>query len=98
MLGALKGHRYLHGLYGCRSGERAPGALYVNAGIGASRFDLRLGDRARREVAAFELGQLPGAFPEHHAEQRPSGRLRAAARERFGAEARRARRAGRQAA
>jgi len=92
-MGALRGQRYIHGLYGCRAGVRAPGAVYVNAGIGASRFDLRLGDRARREIAVFELGEQPGAFAEHHAEQRPSGRLRAEARRRFGAEARRERRA-----
>lgn len=79
-MGALGAHRYIHGLYGCRAGVRAPGALYVSAGIGASRVDLRLGDRGRREIAVFELGARPGAFPEHHGEQRPSGRLRAAAR------------------
>lgn len=79
-MGAFGSHRYIHGLYGCRHGLRAPGAVYVSAGIGASRIDLRLGERGRREIAVFELGERPGAFPEHHAEQRPSGRMRAAAR------------------
>jgi len=88
-MGSLGGQRYIHGLYGCRHGVRSPGALYVNAGIGASRFDLRLGERARREVAVFELGEAPGAFAEHHVEQRPVGRLRAAARRRLGADVRR---------
>jgi len=71
-LGALGGQRYIHGLYGCRAGRRAAGAVYVSAGIGAARVDLRLGERARREIAVFELGAAPGAFPEHHAEQRPA--------------------------
>lgn len=88
-MGSLGGQRYIHGLYGCRRGVRAPGALYVNAGIGASRFDLRLGERARREVAVFELGEAPGAFAEHHDEQPPAGRLRAAARRRLGTDVRR---------
>lgn len=69
-LPGLMGHRYVHGLYGCRLGERAPGALYVSAGIGASVFGLRLGERARREIPVFELGLAPGSFEEHHAEQR----------------------------
>jgi len=40
-----------------------------------------MGDRARREVALFELGALPGDFDEHHAEQdpRPVGRALAQA-------------------
>lgn len=71
MLGALGGHRYVHGLYGCRLGEFAQGAVYVSAGIGAAVVGVRLGERARREVAMFELGALPGDFDEHHAEQPP---------------------------
>lgn len=69
-LGTLGGHRYVHGLYGCRRQERAPGALYVSAGVGAAVFGVRLGDRGRPEVALFELGHEPGAIDdEHHAEQ-----------------------------
>ena len=30
---------------------------------------MRLGERAKREVAFFELGEQPGAFDEHHQEQ-----------------------------
>ncbi len=71
MLGALGGHRYVHGLYGCRLGKHAPGAVYVSAGIGAAVVGVRLGERARREVAMFELGFLPGDFGEHHSEQAP---------------------------
>ena len=65
-LGRLGGHKYVHGLYGDRTNG---GALYVGAGIGASVMPLRVGDRGRREVALFELGQSPGAFDEHHEEQ-----------------------------
>lgn len=75
-LAGLGGHRYIHGLYGCRWGQRHPGAVYVSAGIGAAVMAVRMGERARREVAVFELGALPGEFEEHHAEQdpRPVGR------------------------
>ncbi len=69
-LGALGGHRYVHGLYGCRRQETAPGAVYVSAGVGAAVFGVRLGERGRPEVALFELGQAPGAVDdEHHSEQ-----------------------------
>ncbi len=68
-LPGMMGHRYVHGLYGCRRGQRAPGALYVSAGIGASVFGLRLGERARREIPVFELGLAPGSIEEHHEEQ-----------------------------
>lgn len=68
-LGKWAGHRYVHGLYGCRNEDRAPGAVYVSAGIGASVFGLRVGERARPEVAIFELGHEPGSFDEHHSEQ-----------------------------
>ena len=69
--GRISGHRYVHGLYGARCpGVTGPrGAVYVGAGIGAAVMPLRLGDRAQPEVALFELGCLPGAFDEHHAEQ-----------------------------
>lgn len=67
-LGLLAGHRYVHGLYGDRSGA---GAVYVSAGIGASVVPLRVGDRARPEVAIFMLGAARSA-DEHHAEQQPT--------------------------
>lgn len=47
------------------------GAVYVGAGIGASVVPLRVGERARREVAVFELGAVPGSFEEHHPPQPP---------------------------
>ncbi len=68
-LGRLGRHRYIHGLYGCRHHEQDAGALYVNAGIGSSRVSLRLGERARPEVAVFDLHTRPGSFDEHHSEQ-----------------------------
>ncbi len=81
-VGKIAGHRYVHGLYGSRrqvlfeGGEATPhpeegeqGALYVGAGVGAAVMPLRLGERARREVATFELGTQPGAFEEHHDDQ-----------------------------
>jgi choline dehydrogenase-like flavoprotein len=43
--------------------------VYVGAGVGAAVVPLRLGERAKREVAFFELGEQPGAFDEHHQEQ-----------------------------
>lgn len=70
-LGKVIGHRYIHGLYGCRKGERNGGAVYVGAGVGAAVMPLRLGERARREVTIFELGTAPGSLDEHHAEQEP---------------------------
>ncbi len=71
ILGRVVGHKYVHGLYGTRRGERQ-GAVYVGAGIGAAVVPLRLGKRGRREVAVFELGASVGAFDEHHDEQDPS--------------------------
>lgn len=69
-IGRLAGHRYVHGLYGTRRAQLAPhGAVYVGAGIGAAVLPLRLGERGRREITMFELGAMPGAFDEHHAEQ-----------------------------
>jgi uncharacterized protein len=71
-LGKIAGHRYIHGLYGTRSRVgQGEGAVYVGAGIGASVMPLRLGERGQREVALFELGCPPGAFDEHHEEQKP---------------------------
>jgi uncharacterized protein len=68
-LGRIVGHRYIHGLYGTRSAPTPQGSVYVGAGIGAAVVPLRLGERARREVAMFELGALPGSFAEHHDDQ-----------------------------
>ncbi len=72
-LGKLVGHKYVHGLYGKRApnGEGAKGAVYVSAGIGAAMIPLRLGDRGRREIAVFELGNDAAQFDEHHDEQIP---------------------------
>jgi len=68
-VGKLAGHKYIHGLYGSRGIEDPKGAVYVGAGVGAAVVPLRLGERAKREVAFFELGTQPGAFDEHHEEQ-----------------------------
>jgi hypothetical protein len=68
-VGKLAGHKYVHGLYGSRGGEDPKGAVYVGAGVGAAIVPLRLGERAKREVAFFELGEQIGAFDEHHGEQ-----------------------------
>jgi predicted MPP superfamily phosphohydrolase len=68
-VGKLAGHKYIHGLYGSRGTEDPKGAVYVGAGVGAAIVPLRLGERAKREVAFFELGTQPGAFDEHHQEQ-----------------------------
>lgn len=70
-LGRMAGHRYVHGLYGCREKRRMDGAVYVGAGIGASVMPVRLGDRGRREIALFEVGAELGTVAEHHAEQEP---------------------------
>ena len=75
-LGKIAGHKYMHGLYGSRTGTRelpAGGAVYVGAGIGSSFIPFRVGERSRREVAVFELGVAPGSFDEHHGEQPPLG-------------------------
>ncbi len=66
-VGKLAGHKYVHGLYGSRAA--GAGAVYVGAGVGASVIPWRAGERGRREVTIFELGQSAGAFPEDHAEQ-----------------------------
>ena len=68
-VGKLAGHKYVHGLYGSRGADDPRGAVYVGAGVGAAVVPLRLGERAKREVAFFELGEQPGAFDEHHGEQ-----------------------------
>ncbi len=64
-------HRYVHGLYGCRDEERYPGALYVSAGIGSSRFSPRVGERAQPEVAIFDLRSDPHEVDEAFAERSP---------------------------
>jgi hypothetical protein len=78
MVGAIGGHRYIHGLYGTRArGAEPGGAVYVGAGIGAAVIPVRWGERAQREIAIFELGAHAGTFDEHHAEQAaPSPRRR----------------------
>ncbi|MCA9580780.1 MAG: metallophosphoesterase [Myxococcales bacterium] len=73
-IGHVVGHRYVHGLYGKRNprGVDDPrGAVYVGAGIGASVFPFRVGDRARREVTLFDLGKAPGSMEEPLPEQLP---------------------------
>jgi predicted MPP superfamily phosphohydrolase len=71
-IGRFGGHRYVHGLYGTRrSRDTSSGAVYVGAGIGAAVLPLRIGERGQREVAVFELGHAPGAFDEHHDDQKP---------------------------
>lgn len=69
--GRISGHRYVHGLYGTRERHTSLGAVYVGAGIGASVMPVRLGERGQREIAIFEVGEAPGSFDEHHAEQEP---------------------------
>lgn len=68
-LGHLVGHRYIHGLYGTRQQVAPFGSVYVGAGIGASVIPVRIGERAQREVALFDLGIAPGMFDEHHETQ-----------------------------
>ena len=70
-IGRIAGHRYIHGLYGSRRAEVEQGAVYVGAGVGAAVMPLRLGERAKREIAVFELGQAPGSFAEPLGEQLP---------------------------
>jgi uncharacterized protein len=71
-IGRIAGHKYIHGLYGTRKAGQSPGgAVYVGAGIGAAVMPLRIGERARREVAVFELGNALQVESEHHTEQVP---------------------------
>lgn len=67
--GKLGGHKYIHGLYGCRRAREHKGAVYVGAGIGAAMIPFRVGERGKREVTIFELGHAPGSFDEHHDDQ-----------------------------
>lgn len=68
-IGKMVGHKYVHGLYGSRDAPLPRGSVYVGAGVGAGVIPLRIGERAKREVAFFELGMRPGAIDEHHEEQ-----------------------------
>lgn len=70
-IGHVVGHRYVHGLYGARRTGEFEGAVYVGAGVGAAVVPLRIGARARRELALFELGVRPGSFEEPLSEERP---------------------------
>src|SRR5690606_37371952 len=72
LIGRVAGHRYVHGLYGDRRAPAPMGSLYVGAGIGAAVMPVRLGERAKREVAFFDLGVAPSEVArEHHASQMP---------------------------
>jgi uncharacterized protein len=70
VIGRLAGRRYIHGMYGSRQAARPHGAVYVGAGIGAAVVPVRIGSRAKREVAIFELGVTPGGMPESGVERR----------------------------
>lgn len=70
-VGKIAGHKYVHGLYGTRSHQEVGGAVYVGAGVGAAVIGLRLGERAKREVTLFDLGEQAANVDEHHAEQAP---------------------------
>jgi predicted MPP superfamily phosphohydrolase len=69
ILGRVVGHRYIHGLYGARGNHGPGGSVYVGAGIGSAVMPVRIGERAKREVAVFELGHEIGTYDEHHEEQ-----------------------------
>ncbi len=70
-IGRIAGHKYVHGLYGCRETAGRGRAVYVGAGVGAAVVPLRLGVRGRREVTLFELGTEPGTLPEPLTAQEP---------------------------
>jgi len=76
VMSGVLGHRFVHGLYGCRLSPTPRGALHVSAGVGAARIPIRFGERAKREVALFDLGVAPGSFDEHHDEAHPQQRPR----------------------
>ncbi|MDF1565036.1 MAG: metallophosphoesterase [Deltaproteobacteria bacterium] len=77
-LGRFAGHRYVHGLYGSRTGKE--GAVYVSAGIGASVMPLRVGQAGQREITIFELGLPPASIPEPLTEREPLKGKRPSAR------------------
>jgi predicted MPP superfamily phosphohydrolase len=58
VLKKIIGHKYIHGFYGSQI-ENPPlgGAVYVSAGIGAAVMPLRLGEKGKREVAIFNVGE-----------------------------------------
>lgn len=70
-IGHFAGHKYVHGLYGDRAATAPKGSVYVGAGVGAGIVPLRIGERAKREVAFFELGRRVEAVHEPHTEQAP---------------------------
>ncbi len=70
-IGKLAGHKYVHGLYGCRETAGRGRSVYVGAGVGAAVVPLRVGERGRREVTIFELGAPPGSLPEPLPRQQP---------------------------
>src|SRR5690606_27979933 len=58
--------------YGDRRAPAPMGSVYVGAGIGAAVMPVRIGERAKREVAFFDLGVAPAEDArEHHASQMP---------------------------
>jgi uncharacterized protein len=72
LVGRVAGHRYVHGLYGDRRAPSPMGSVYVGAGIGAAVMPVRIGERAKREVAFFDFGVPPQKnADEHHMSQMP---------------------------
>jgi predicted MPP superfamily phosphohydrolase len=57
ILKKVVGHKYIHGFYGHLDQSKPQGAVYVSAGIGAAVMPIRMGEKGKREVAIFELGQ-----------------------------------------
>lgn len=57
LLKKVVGHKYIHGFYGHLDRSKPQGAVYVSAGIGAAVMPIRMGEKGKREVAIFELGQ-----------------------------------------
>ncbi len=58
ILKKVVGHKYIHGFYGDKERGHPHGAVYVSAGIGAAVMPLRMGEKGKREVAIFDLGQV----------------------------------------
>lgn len=60
ILNKVVGHKYIHGFYGhLHKAPPAGGAVYVSAGVGAAVMPIRMGEKGKREVAIFDLGQDP---------------------------------------
>jgi predicted MPP superfamily phosphohydrolase len=57
ILKKVVGHKYIHGFYGDRKRDYPLGAVYVSAGIGSAVLPIRLGEKGKREVAIFNLGE-----------------------------------------